>query len=204
MRSFFPLLLERLGYTGDPESLCASGLQPWLLLFITGSLAVLALGIAMRCLVDLIHPPTVTQRVAGSRSVVHWSLTATAIVLMSAVIEAVGPTQRLAATDWLRELSSTSHPLSATGFVATLAGIILFARAMALLQVDMFRRVSSPNGPRGLPSDGGFVQSSGFALRGFKDNRMGRNAGGGLLVAILGLILGAYGVVLLRQVDLCL
>jgi hypothetical protein len=195
MKSFFELLLQRIGYTGDPSGLCISALPAWPLLFLTGAFSILAISLLLRCFYDIV----------GSRAMVQWSLTVTLAALLAAGIEAVGAQQRAETADWLQALGSTGHPMAVTGLAAMASGLLMALRAMALLQVQMFNRAATSSGPRGIPGDGAFVQASGFALRGFTtgDGFM-RKPGGGMPAAILGVILAAYGAELLRQVDLCL
>jgi hypothetical protein len=205
MKSFFALLLQRLGYTGDPSGLCISALPNWPLLFLTGAFSILAVSLLLRSLYDTVVPVGVTQRIVGSRAMVQWSLTATIVALLAAAIEAVGAQQRAETAEWLQALGSTGHPMAVTGLAAMASGLLMALRAMALLQVQMFNRAATSGGPRGIPGDGAFVQASGFALRGFTSgDGFLRKPGGGMPAAILGVILAAYGAELLRQVDLCL
>jgi hypothetical protein len=205
MKSFFELLLQRLGYTGDPGGLCISALPAWPLLFLTGTFIILAISLLLRSFFDMLVPASVTQRIVGSRAMVQWSLTATLVGLLAGATEAVGAQQRAETADWLQSLGSAGHPMAVTGLAAMASGMLMALRAMALLQVQMFNRAAASSGPRGIPGDGAFVQASGFALRGFTSgDGFLRKPGGGMPAAILGVILAAYGAELLRQVDLCL
>ncbi|HTZ71292.1 MAG TPA: hypothetical protein VMB71_11630 [Acetobacteraceae bacterium] len=204
MHSFVRLVLHRIGYDGDIDTLCISSLSPWPILFLTGGLAILAASIFLRLMVDMILPAGITQRLAGSRAMVHWTITVTLLGVLAAAIEAVGAEQRVTWMEWVQNLSTTEHPLAATGLACVAAGLLLTVRAMALLQIDMFRRPAG-SGVRGVPTDGAFVQAGAFALRGFA-SREGwlRKPGGGIPIALLGVLMAAYGSELLRHVDLCL
>lgn len=203
MKSFFVLALERIGYTGDPNGLCVSSLTPWPLLFVTGALALLAGSILLRSLVDIALPQTIVQRLSGSRSMTQWAITITLMGALAACIEAVGAQQRAAVADWLHSLAAPEYPMTVTGLAALAAGGLVALRAMVMMQLGVFRRAELAGGPRGLPTDGAFVQTGGFSF-GAAAGGLLRRPGGGMPAMLLGAILAAYGFELLRQVDLCL
>jgi hypothetical protein len=202
MKSFFVLALERIGYTGDPNGLCISALTPWPLLFVTGALAILAGSILLRSLVDIALPQTIVQRLSGSRSMSQWAITVTLMGALAAGIEAVGAQQRAAAADWLHSLAAPEYPMTVTGLAALAAGMLVALRAMVLMQLSVFRRAELAGGPR-MPTDGAFVHTGGFSF-GAAAGGLLRRPGGGMPALLLGVILAAYGIELLRQVDLCL
>jgi len=203
MKSFFVLLLERLGYTGDPSGLCISALPPWPLLFVTGALGLLAGSVLLRSLVDIALPQSVVQRLSGSRSITQWTTTMTLLGVLAASIEAVGGPQRILAAEWLQNLAPLDHPMTVTGLAAIAAGVLVALRAMTLMQMGMFRRAELSGGPRAMMADGAFVQTAGFSFGGAAGGLL-RRPGGGWPAMMLGAILAAYGVELLRQADLCL
>jgi hypothetical protein len=203
MKSFFSLLLIRLGFSGDPDSVCISALPPWPLLFITGAFALLAGSILLRSLVDIAFPQTIVQRLSGSRSVTQWAVTATLVGGLAALIEAVGAQQRAAVSDLLHNMAPLDHPMTVTGLAAVAAGLLVAVRAMVLMQLGMFRRMEMSAGPSGLPTDGAYAQTAGFSFGGVAGGLLKR-PGGGVPAMLLGAILVAYGFELLRQADLCL
>jgi hypothetical protein len=199
MNHFFVQLLARLGYGGDPHALCVSSLPSDAILLLTGSCAVLAASVLLRSIVDIGAPQGTLQRLAGTRGVTQWATTATIVVLLAAVVEAVGGQSRGMAVAWMQSQAPMERPLIVTGLFAAAAGLLVAARAAVFIQLSMFQRRTVA----GMSTNGAFDLAAGLPV-GQAAGKLFARPGGGMPAVLAGALLAAYGYELIYRADICL
>jgi len=203
MNKFFVQLLARLGYGGDPHALCASSLPAEALLLLTAGCAAVAASVLVRSIVDIVAPQGTLQRLAGTLGVTQWTTTATSMVLVAAVLEAVGGQWRGVMVAWMQAAAPMERPLTITGLFAAAAGLLVAARATVFIQLNMFQRRQVAGVAGGMPNDGAFNHSSGVSV-GHAAGKLLTWPGGGMPAVLAGALLAAYGYELIFRADVCL
>jgi hypothetical protein len=199
---FFVQLLARFGYGGDPHALCASSLPAEAVLLLTGSCAALMASVLLRSILDVVAPQGTLQRLAGTRGVTQWATTATSVVLLAAVLEAIGAQSRGMVVAWMQALAPMDRPLSITGLFAAAAGLLVAARATVLIQVNMFQRRTAAGMVGGMATNGAF-NHAGLSVEHAAGKLLAR-PGGGMPAVLAGALLAAYGYELIYRADVCL
>ena len=92
--------------------------------------------------------------------------------------------------------------LTFTGLFAAAAGLLVAARAMVFIQMNMFHRRSVVGMVGGFPADGAFNHTGGLSVG--NAGKLLVRPGGGMPAVLAGVLLAAYGYELIYRSDVCL